>query len=38
MTTTATDSTDAVQGDSLPPDGIKTVTLEESVQALEGRR
>lgn len=38
MTTTATDSTDAVQGDSLPPDGIKPVTLEESVQALEGRR
>ena len=37
MTTTMTDTT-TVQGDSLPPDGIKPVTLEESVQALEGRR
>ena len=34
-----TDSTtEPVQGDSLPPDDIKPVTLEQSVQALEGRR
>lgn len=38
MTTIATDSTDVVQGDSLPPDDIEPVTLEQSVEALEGRR
>lgn len=33
-----TDDKTTGQGNSLPPDVIKTVTLEESVQALEGRR
>lgn len=33
-----TDDKTTGQGDSLPPDGIKPVTLEQSVQALEGRR
>lgn len=36
MTDTTTET--PVQGDSLPPDGIKPVTLEQSVAALEGRR
>ena len=34
-----TDTTmEPVQGDSLPPDDIKPVTREQSVQDLEGRR
>lgn len=31
-------TTGPVQGDSLPPDDIKPVTLEQSVADIEGRR